>query len=264
MTRIALGIEYQGEAFYGWQIQKGRDTVQGVLQQALSSIAQHAVQLYCAGRTDRGVHALGQIAHFDTTATRPINAWVRGANTRLPKTVPIQFAQEVDGQFHARFSAKSRIYRYVIANQPNRPALLRNNVTWYPQPLNIDAMQKACSCLIGEHDFSSFQSAECQSSIPMRRILSLSVSKTHHYVIIDIEANAFLHHMVRNIAGTLLTIGLNEQPFTWMEKVLLAKDRRAAGETAPANGLYFVQPCYPAPYSFPHASGIMMPSKTMT
>lgn len=249
--KIALGVEYVGTDYHGWQWQANLSTVQGTLEKALSRIADEKIQTFCAGRTDAGVHAKGQVIHFETNARRPLRAWILGTNSHLPNSISVRFSEEVDDEFHARFSALSRSYRYIIYNHLSRPAVLHNQVTWRYEPLNTGAMHSAGQCLLGEKDFSSFRSSECESSTPMRNMKKLNVYRINDYVIIDIEANAFLHHMVRNIVGVLIRIGEGYEEPEWMESVLLARDRRQAAETAPASGLYLNYVTYPSRYSFP-------------
>ncbi|HVY53926.1 MAG TPA: tRNA pseudouridine(38-40) synthase TruA [Gammaproteobacteria bacterium] len=262
--RIALGIEYDGSHYHGWQaqksVQKGLPTVQGELQFALSKIADEPVQLHCAGRTDAGVHATGQVVHFDTEAKRHPDAWIWGTNSHLPKDIAVRWAKSVDYGFHARFSALSRRYRYIIYNNPIRPALLLSKVTWNYFPLNVEAMQNAAPFFLGEQNFNSFRSSECSSNSPMRNITELTISRRNDFVIIEIEANAFLHHMVRNIAGVLMRIGAGWEKPEWAQEVLLAQDRRKAAETAPPHGLYLINVRYPEPYVFvydPNASDVL-------
>lgn len=249
--RIALGIEYDGTPFFGWQAQENLITVQGELEVALSKIADENIKVFCAGRTDAGVHATGQIAHFDTQAKRDLRAWTLGTNTHLPSSIAVRWAQITDASFHARFSAIARRYRYVIYNHPMRPAILASRVTWNYKPLSIERMQTAGNYLLGEHDFSSFRSAQCEARSPIRHLQELIVQREKDYVIIEIQANAFLHHMVRNIAGALMQIGSGWKSLEWMQEVLHAKNRRAAAETASPHGLYLMQVYYPEPYCFP-------------
>jgi tRNA pseudouridine38-40 synthase len=250
--RIALGIEYAGSDFFGWQIQSHARSVQGCVEAALSQVANHPVAVVCAGRTDTGVHAVGQVVHADVSVQRTMRSWILGSNANLPRDVSILWAQAVDEHFHARFSAQVRHYRYVILNRPKtRPALLANRVTWEYKPLDVERMQAASHYLLGTHDFSSYRATACQAKNPVRTILRLVISKVGEKVIIDISANAFLHHMVRNIAGVLMTIGCGEQPPEWAHTVLEARDRRVGGMTAPAAGLYFCGVDYPSPYIFP-------------
>lgn len=249
--KIALGIEYDGTEFYGWQAQANLSTVQGCLELALTAIADEPIKVFCAGRTDAGVHASGQVIHFETKAIRNLRAWTLGTNTHLPPTVAVRWVQEVDDDFHARFSAIGRRYRYIILNHALRSAIFASRATWFYHPLQIEAMQYAAKYLIGEHDFSSFRSAQCESRTPMRNVQELIVLRRGDFVIIDIQANAFLHHMVRNIVGVLLQIGSGWQEPDWMLQVLHSKDRRVAAETAPACGLYLSKVIYPERYPFP-------------
>lgn len=249
--RIALGIEYNGHGFYGWQAQRELPTIQGALETALAKVANEAITLFCAGRTDASVHATGQVVHFDTRAKRHIDAWIWGTNTHLPPGIAVRWARAVDYHFHARFKATARRYRYVIFNHPVRPALLSTRATWHYYPLDIQRMHTAASCLIGEQDFSSFRSSQCNSASPMRNITAFTIERQGDYVIFEIEANAFLHHMVRNIAGSLMKIGAGFKEPGWLQEVLLAKNRRVAAETAPADGLYLIKVTYPEPYTFP-------------
>ena len=243
--RIALMVEYDGGRFHGWQAQTGLHTVQQVLEQALSRVADRDVSVICAGRTDTGVHATNQIIHFDCESERTIRAWIHGANSFLPKDVSVKWGREMSEQFHARYSALSRSYRYVIYNAPIRPALLRGNVTWQYRQLDHRLMHEAGQFLLGEQDFTSFRALECQSKTPMRNIHSLKVCRQGDFITIDITANAFLHHMVRNITGVLIAVGSGKKPVQWVSEVLLAKDRRLGAETAPPYGLYLVGVAYP-------------------
>ncbi len=249
--RIALGVEYNGHDFFGFQAQKDLRTVQHSLEEALSQIADEEVKIICAGRTDAGVHATGQVIHFDTPAQRNLRAWTLGTNTHLPHSIAITWAKEVDDTFHARFSATSRRYRYIIYNSSIRPALLASRVTWYHHPLNADEMERAGQFLLGELDFTSFRSAECESKTPMRNVHFIKVTREGDFITIDIQANAFLHHMVRNIAGVLMRVGSETKKPEWVLDVLQAKDRREAAETAPASGLYLCQVNYPESYELP-------------
>lgn len=249
--RIALGIEYSGTNYYGWQAQPGLATIQGALQEALSKVANEPVFLFCAGRTDANVHAVGQVVHFDTRAKRHIDAWLWGTNTHLPPSIVVRWARAVDYSFHARFTATARRYRYVIYNHPIRPGILNQRVVWHYYPLDIEPMQEAGQYLIGEQDFSSFRSSQCNSKTPMRNVMAFNIERHEHYVILTIEANAFLHHMVRNIVGVLLKIGAGFKEPRWMQEVLQAKSRKMAAETAPPDGLYLTRVTYPEPYIFP-------------
>lgn len=250
--RVALGVEYDGSGFRGWQAQRPEvRTLQFCLEQALTKVADHPVKLVCAGRTDAGVHGLGQVVHFDTTATRSARAWVLGGNANLPSDLSLRWAQEVPADFHARFSACGRRYRYLIFNQPHRSALWRNRATWCYQALDAGRMHVAGQQLVGEHDFSSFRAAECQARHPVREIRELTVSRQGDGVVLEVEANAFLHHMVRNIAGVLMAIGSGGRPVEWASQVLAQRDRTQAGVTAPAEGLYLLAVRYPPHFDLP-------------
>jgi tRNA pseudouridine38-40 synthase len=253
--RIALGISYDGTHYHGWQRQEDLQlpTIQTGIEQALSKIADHPVKIVCAGRTDRGVHALGQVIHFDTEIKRDMRAWTWGTNTYLPNDIRVHWAREVDTEFHARFSAQARRYRYVIYNHPIKPALLRDHVTTCYQPLNEHAMQKAAQYLIGAHDFTSYRTLQCQAKSPVRTILQLDVTRRAEFIFIDIKANAFLHHMVRNIAGVLMAIGSGEHGPIWAQEILEARDRTQADVTASASGLYFMEVIYPGEFAIPAA-----------
>ncbi|HLF67111.1 MAG TPA: tRNA pseudouridine(38-40) synthase TruA [Gammaproteobacteria bacterium] len=235
--RIALGIEYDGSAYHGWQIQPTQNTVEGQINRALTQIANTPIKVTCAGRTDVGVHAKGQVAHFDTHAERPLDAWVRGVNSLLPPDIAIQWARIVPDTFHARFSAKSRSYRYVIYNMPTRSALYARQMTWYRHPLNHVLMNEAAQYFIGTHDFSALRDADCQAKTPIRTISKIDISRADEFITVHITANAFLHHMVRNLMGVLLPIGSGLQPPRWADEVLKGKDRKQAGITAPSQGL---------------------------
>lgn len=256
--RIALGIEYNGHGFYGWQTQHGLVTVQSSLEKALSHIANEPIHLFCAGRTDANVHATGQVVHFDTHAKRHIDAWIWGTNAHLPASIVVKWAKHVDYSFHARFSALTRRYRYIIYNNPIRPAILSHRVTWHYYPLDVDRMREAGKYLLGEHDFSSLRSSQCNSKTPMRNIKEFTVTRQGDFVMIEIEANAFLHHMVRNIVGVMFKIGSQYRDPAWIKEVLQAKNRRAAAETAPADGLYLTKVTYPEPYIFPIPSDVLL------
>ncbi|ARN75930.1 tRNA pseudouridine(38-40) synthase TruA [Oceanicoccus sagamiensis] len=253
--RVAMAVSYDGSAFHGWQSQRKPQvaTVQEALEQALSKIADAPVIVQCAGRTDAGVHASHQIVHFDSPAERGEKAWVSGGNTHLPANIAIHWAKPVPESFHARFSATARRYRYVILNSPARSALLSGGVTWENRPLDEQAMHRAGQLLLGELDFTSYRAVACQSRTPMRNVHFIEVSRSGDRVMIDIQANAFLHHMVRNIAGVLIDIGAGIKPVQWAEEVLLAKDRSAAAVTAPPFGLYLVGVTYPDHFQLPHS-----------
>jgi tRNA pseudouridine38-40 synthase len=248
MSRIVLGIEYDGTAYAGWQWQAGKRTVQGELQSALSKIANQPVTVICAGRTDAGVHAFEQVVHFDTEVERDLRAWMMGGNSQLPDEIRITWARPAIGDFHARYSAIARFYRYVILNRPMKSALLRTQATWCYQPLDADVMHRAAQSLLGEHDFSSFRAQGCQSVSPSRLMHFIDVYRQDDKVIIDICANAFLHHMVRNIAGVLMEIGMGKQPETWTGQLLEIKDRTQAAATAPPYGLHLGAVFYPDAY----------------
>jgi tRNA pseudouridine38-40 synthase len=255
--RVALMVEYDGSQYHGWQAQTGLRTVQGVLQDALSKVASVDVDVICAGRTDTGVHASSQIVHFDCEFVRPARAWVHGANSFLPKDVRVKWACDMPDTFHSRFSALARRYRYVIYNAPIRPALLRSNVTWQYRQLDERLMQEAGQFLIGSHDFTSFRSVECQSKTPIRDVSYLHVRRRADFIVIDIIANAFLHHMVRNIAGVLMAVGAGRKPVIWVRDVLLARDRRLGAETAPPYGLHLVAVEYPTEFGVMHDVGAL-------
>lgn len=243
--RIALGIEYEGTTYHGWQRQQPKlATIQAAVEDALSKVAAHPIRIYCAGRTDVGVHAKEQVVHFDTSAEREFRAWVLGGNSNLPPTISILWATEVTADFHARFSAVARSYRYLIYNSPVRPAILSNLVTWHCQPLVEKLMQKAGQYLVGKHDFSSFRGCDCQATTPWRRIEKISVQRRGKLIIVDVKANAFLMHMVRNIVGVLIAIGEGKREPIWAEEVLKQCDRTVAGITASPTGLYLMKVYY--------------------
>jgi tRNA pseudouridine38-40 synthase len=249
--RIALGIEYDGTDFLGWQRLTHGATVQGALEKALSFVAAHPVEVTCAGRTDAGVHGRCQVVHFDTEALRDPRGWVLGACANLPHSVAVLWAREVPEDFHARFSARSRRYRYRILNRPVRAALEARYVTWERLPLDAARMHEAAQALVGEHDFSAFRAVSCQAAHARRQVIAVSVRREEEQVIVEIEANAFLHHMVRNIVGSLLPVGRGEQPVAWVGELLAGRDREVAGPTAPASGLTFLGPRYEAHWGLP-------------
>lgn len=252
--RIALGIEYNGSLFNGYQLQsKGTRTVQGELEKALSKVAAEPIRLTCAGRTDTGVHATGQVVHFDTSVQRKLKAWMLGGNTNLPRDVAIHWVREVSEDFSARFSATSRSYRYILFNRKIRSAVFQHNVAWSFDHYDETAMHAAAQSLLGEHDFSAFRSSQCQAKHAVREMQSISVKREGDYIMLDIQANAFLHHMVRNIMGTLMVIGRGEQPVTWMREILQRQDRKLAGMTASAAGLYLVNVEYPEEFGLPES-----------
>lgn len=251
--KFAACIEYDGTFFFGWQRLSHAPSVQEHVERALSQVAAHPVSVVCAGRTDSGVHGIGQVIHFETTAVRPERGWLFGSNAKLPDGIAMRWIQPVAEDFHARFSARSRRYRYIILNRPARPALLANRVCWQHGKLDVEAMHTAAQVLIGEQDFSSFRAAGCQANHALREILALQVTQANNFVYVDIVANAFLHHMVRNIVGSLLKVGAGERPVEWLAELLALRDRTKAGITAPAAGLYFVHVDYPAEFGLPDA-----------
>jgi len=252
-TRIACRIEYDGHAFNGWQSQPhpGAVTVQDELESALAGVAAAPVRVHCAGRTDAGVHAHAQVVHFDAPVARSSKAWVLGGNAALRGDIRIHWAVPVATTFHARFSAQARCYRYVIANTVIEPALLRHQVAWHRRPLDANAMDRAAQALRGELDFSAFRAAACQSASPMRNVTAISVRRHQDLVVLEIVANAFLHHMVRNIAGALLAVGDGRKPEAWVGELREGRDRTRGAETAPAGGLYLAAVDYPAHFGLP-------------
>lgn len=261
-SRIACRIEYDGSAYHGWQSQPtpGAQTVQDTLEAGLAAIATTPVRVHCAGRTDAGVHGFGQVIHFDAPVARSPKAWVMGVNTALPASVRVHWARPVPPSFHARFSALSRRYRYLIANTPVRPALGAGQLGWQRRPLDHRLMHAEAQCLLGEQDFSAFRAASCQSRTPMRNVHQIAVSRRDELVIVDITANAFLHHMVRNIVGSLIAVGSGRKGPGWMAQLLAGRDRNAAADTAPAQGLYLVHVAYPDEFDLPQpAEGPLLP-----
>lgn len=254
MPRIALGIEYDGSAYHGWQRQAHAPTIQACVETALEAVACQPVSVTAAGRTDSGVHANAQVVHFDVPVERPDRAWLKGVNSHLPADIGVRWVARPGADFDARRTAIARRYRYLLMTTPLAPVLLRQRVGWSYQSLDIRRMHKAAQVLVGEHDFSSFRAAGCQAKHPYRQIHSLSVTHQADCVVIDIRANAFLHHMVRNIVGTLMRVGAGEQSPGWVADVLAACDRRLAGPTAGAEGLYFVGVEYPDCYDLPKPS----------
>lgn len=249
--RYAIAIEYNGSDFCGWQRQKHSASVQEEIENALSVIADQQITVICAGRTDTGVHAQAQIAHFDTTAVREDRAWTFGTNTHLPNTISVHWVAQVSSSFHARFCAIERSYRYTILNRSARPGYQREYVNWVTKSLAHADMHAAAQHLLGRHDFSAFRSADCQAPHAEREIKAISVSSDREFIYLDIVGNAFLHNMVRIIAGTLIKVGLGEQPCEWVRDLLHARDRTKSGVTAPAAGLCFLQPVYPSEFGIP-------------
>ena len=251
MPRFAAGLEYDGRAYSGWQFQPGLTTVQQVLERALGRVADSPVACTCAGRTDAGVHALAQVAHFDSPAERSERGWRLGANSYLPADVSVVWLREVPEHFHARYSALSRSYRYVILNRDSRPGLAAGRATWERRPLDVPRMHAAAQVLVGEHDFSAFRAVECQSKSPLRRVERLAVTRHDDWVTVEITANAFLHHMVRNVAGLLLAVGQGESSIERVAAVLASRDRKTNAATAPPDGLYLAAVRYPAEFGLP-------------
>lgn len=252
MYRVALAVEYCGAKYYGFQKQTATtNTIQYHLEKALSKVSGETVTLICAGRTDSGVHASEQIIHFDTLAKRPVHAWVKGANAHLPNDIRILWAKDVDYSFHSRFAAMSRTYRYVIYANDVRPGILHERVSWVAQSLNIDNMKMATKRLIGQHDFTSFRGVRCQAKSAVREIYDLKIYESGPFIVMEVVANAFLLHMVRNIAGAMIDIGKGRQSPLWLDEALAAKDRTKVGMTASPFGLYFVKVSYDEKYQLP-------------
>jgi len=252
-VRVALGVGYRGQAYQGWQSQRGGRTVQDRLEAALSRFADQPVRTVCAGRTDAGVHAIHQVVHFDTDALREPFSWVRGTNRYLPADIAVQWARPVPDAFHARNEAIGRRYRYIVLEAPVRPALESGLVGWVFAPLDALAMRQAAAQLVGEHDFSAFRSAECQAASPVKDLRGIEIERQGSYWRFDFEANAFLHHMVRNVMGCLIAVGSGRRPAGWVAEVLAGRERAAAAPTFAAAGLYFVGPSYHARWAVPTA-----------
>jgi tRNA pseudouridine38-40 synthase len=252
-SRIALGLEYKGARYRGFQRQSGKvASIQGCLEDALSKVAGGApVSIHCAGRTDASVHASGQVVHFDTAVERPLHAWIMGANMNLPKDISVTWAKVMPAHFHARFSAMARRYRYVIYNDPIRPAHMAEEVTWNHRPLEIARMREAARVLVGTHDFSAFRASQCQAKSPVKTVHHLEIIEHGRFIVLDIRANAFLHHMVRNIAGVLMSVAAGERPVEWVREVLERGERRSGGVTAHPYGLYLIEVEYPAEFELP-------------
>lgn len=263
--KIAIGIEYDGSRFHGWQSQPSGDTIQDHLERALASIAGERVRLAAAGRTDAGVHALAQVAHFETAAVRPESAWVRGVNALLAQAVAVQWAAPVADDFHARYSALSRTYRYVLYNHPVRPALHHGRVGWFHLPLDAEAMRAALTHLAGEHDFSAFRSSECQAKSPVRTLRRWAIERRGALLSFEFTANGFLHHMVRNIVGCLVYVGKGKYPPGWLAEVLAGRDRCRAAPTFSPDGLYFAAVEYAPGWKLPafESSRIVFPEQVL-
>lgn len=250
--RYAMALEYDGSSFGGWQKQSTQsNTLQAHLETALSQVANHPVEVICAGRTDKGVHATHQVIHFDTHSERSDYGWRMGIQSHLPPEIRIKWLQPMSDEFHARYSAIARRYRYFIRDGQIQPALLHKAITWVPGILETSCMHEAAQCLLGEHDFSSFRASQCQANTPFRNLHHITVTRYPEWICMDIQGNAFLHHMVRNIVGCLLLIGQKRQPVSWLQTVLDAKDRRSAAKTASASGLYLVDVIYKDDFILP-------------
>ncbi|MDP2793890.1 MAG: tRNA pseudouridine(38-40) synthase TruA [Sulfurisoma sp.] len=256
--RIALGVEYDGTTFAGWQSQTHGNTVQDALEEALGRIAATPVRVACAGRTDAGVHALAQVVHFDVAVDRPDSAWVRGVNSYLPPQVAVRWARPVADDFHARFCALSRSYRYILLNRPVRPAVQHGRVGWFHHTLDVDAMSEAARLLLGEHDFSAFRAAECQAKSPVKHCYRADVARDGELVTFDFRANAFLHHMVRNIVGALVYVGKGNHSPQWMAELLASRDRARGAPTFDPAGLYFASVEYAPEWGLPPPGGIII------
>ncbi|HHJ14216.1 MAG TPA: tRNA pseudouridine(38-40) synthase TruA [Gammaproteobacteria bacterium] len=250
---VACGVEYEGAGFSGWQAQPHAPSVQAEVERALSRVANHPVRVFCAGRTDAGVHATGQVVHFETASVRRERAWLLGANTHLPASVRLAWVRFPGDDFHARFSAEARSYRYLILQRETASALLHGRVSWTHARLDIDRMRAGARHLLGEHDFSAYRATACQAHSPVRRVDRLELVRDGDFICLDIEANAFLHHMVRNIAGVLMAIGAGERAPDWSREILQGRDRARGGVTAPAAGLYLVGVRYPARFDLPRS-----------
>ena len=249
--RIALGVEYDGSPFCGWQSQAEGKTVQDTLQSALSQVAGEPISVIAAGRTDTGVHALEQVIHFDTQAERPLTAWVRGANALLPGSIAVLWAHTVPDEFHARFSAHGRSYRYLLLNRATRSAIHAGKVGWFHTQLDVAAMRAAAQHLLGEHDFSAFRAAECQAKSPIKHLQQLDIRRQGETLVFDVSAGAFLHHMVRNIVGCLVYVGKGKYPPDWLAEVLAGRERSQAAPTFAADGLYLRRIKYEAKWGLP-------------
>ena len=257
LARLALGISYRGQGYHGWQSQSDGCTVQDKLEAALSAFAAQPVKTVCAGRTDAGVHALNQVVHIDTALQRETTSWIRGGNRYLPSDIALQWCRPVSPDFHARRSALGRRYRHLVLESAVRPALEHGVCGWVFRPLNHAAMAQAARHLIGEHDFSAFRAANCQSPTPVKTLRRIDISRRGAYWRFDFDGNAFLHHMVRNIMGCLVAVGTGRQPPGWLAELLAARDRHAAAPTFAADGLYFAGPYYDARFGLPEGTAAM-------
>lgn len=250
--RVVLGLSYNGSSYCGWQSQPSACGVQDHLEHALAQFLGRATRVHCAGRTDAGVHAVGQVVHLDTALRREASSWVRGVNAFLPRDIAVQWARtQVNPTFDARRSAWQRCYRYILRNHAVRPALDQGRVGWTHRPLDLDRLREAAQCLMGEHDFSAFRSSECQALSPVKTLHAIEIAQLGDHVIFDMRANAFLHHMVRNLVGSLLAVGNGSKPATWLAEVLHSRDRGLAAPTFMPDGLYFLGPDYPAEFNLP-------------
>ncbi|RFC31805.1 MAG: tRNA pseudouridine38-40 synthase [Candidatus Nitrotoga sp. MKT] len=249
--RIALGVEYDGSQYFGWQSQAGGHTVQDALQAALSGIANERILVVAAGRTDTGVHAQEQVVHFNTNVVRPLTAWVRGVNALLPNSIAVLWAHTVPEEFHARFSAQARSYRYLLINRSVRNAMQHGKAGWFHAPLNVEKMREAAQHLLGEHDFSALRAAECQAKSPIKNLAQLDIKKQGNAIVFDLSANAFLHHMVRNIIGCLVYVGKGKYPPQWMREVLEGRERSLAAPTFAPDGLYLRRVIYDVKWELP-------------
>ncbi len=257
--RVALGVEYDGGGFCGWQTQAEGCAVQDRLEAALAQIAGVPVATICAGRTDAGVHALAQVVHFDCVVERPPSAWVRGVNALLPPAMAVTWMAPVADAFSARFSALARHYRYVLLNHPVRPAADHGRVGWFHSLLDVERMLAAAACLPGEHDFSAFRSSQCQALSPVRTLIRLEIQVRGPYVTFDLSANGFLHHMVRNIVGSLVYVGSGRKAVAWMDELLAMRDRKFAAPTFDAAGLYLTGVDYDAAWKLPAHERVKLP-----
>ena len=251
MPRVAACIEYCGKNYYGWQRQKNAVSVQAVVEAAVSKVANESIRIIAAGRTDTGVHSIGQIVHFDTNSERTRFEWTRGVNRYLPDDVSLVWTHSVSDAFHARFGAKKRAYRYILLNREISPSYLHGLVTWHRAPLNVQRMRKASQCLVGVHDFSAFRASGCQSKNPVKNVEFMSFEQNENWIWMDITADGFLHHMIRNIMGVLIRIGEGLEAVEWAVEVLESKEREKGGVTAPPDGLYFASARYDAQFNLP-------------